>query len=356
MGSTFSNISIRKNSVLNLAAVSECVSAMLLDRGFRPSAEESADISFAVFSLPSSQWFTVCENGMLFDDLNEQLDIANLLSTKLNSDTLRISCFDSDYIYLNLLNPQKKLDAWASVGSSAGLGIRRRTGLSAWRATVSDIPKFEQALKKQYIFAEEVLGEVSAELELPFAQSYSVFEDLSETIPECEIKYLHFSMPVSHASTELPVLQHHTYSLGSCTAGHPTIVTCINKGGAGKGIEIFILGESIEHYDVTFTEVTLAYWNRSGQQDHTPVVLEKRRMPDGSIGYYGEVQNFRIPEKVSSALPQAVRVKKESDLHFFFRCVPQYTGSFPVKIKIIVRPIQNPDGGVEWQCWEPLHI
>jgi len=321
-----------------------------MDRGFIRSTEESADISFSVFSLPSSQWFTVCENGMLFDDFNEQLDIACLLSTKLNSDTLRISCFDSDYIFLNLLNPEKKLDAWASVGNSAGLGIRRRTGLSAWKATVSDMPKFKQALKKRYLFAEEVLGEIATELVLPCEQSFSVFHYLSETLPECEIKYLHFSMPISRSSTERPTLEHYTYGLRPCTAGHPTVVSCINKGGAGKGIEIFILGKSIEQYDITFTEVTLAYWNRSRQQDHTPVVLEKRQMPDGSIGYYGEVKNFRIPEKVSSTLPPAVRVKKESDLHFWFRCVPQYTDTVSIKLKIIVRPVQNPDGGVEWRC------
>lgn len=350
MGSTFSNISIRRNSPLNLATVSECLSAVLLDRGFRHSSEESADISFAVFTLPSSRWITVCENAMLFDDSREQFDIANLLSSKLVSDTLRISCFDSDYIYLNLLNPHTKLDAWASVGSSAGLGIHRRTGLTAWKACITDIPKFKQALTKQYEFAEEVLGEISTVLELPYEQSLSVFDYLSETLPECEIKYLHFSMPVSRSNTELPTLEHYTYGLRPCTAGLPTVVSCINRGGAGKGIEIFILGKSIEHYDITFTEVTLAYWNRSRQQDHTPVVLEKRRMSDGSIGYYGEVRNFRIPEKVSSALPQAVRVRKESDLQFWFRCVPQYTDTVSIKLKIIVRPIQNPDGGVEWRC------
>lgn len=350
MGSTFSNISIRKDPCLTAEMVTESLSAILLDRGFIRSAKDSADISFAVFSLPSSQWFTVCENGMLFDDFNEQLDIANLLSAKLNSDVLRISCFDSDYIYLNLLNPQKKLDAWASVGRSTGLGIRRRTGVSAWKALVSDVSKFKQALKKQYVFAEEVLEEVSAELELPQTQSFSEFDYLTDTLPSCDITYLYFSMPASHSSTEPPTLEHYTYGLMPCTSGRPTVVSCINKGGAGKGIEIFILGKSIEHYDITFTEVTLAYWNRARQQDHTPVVLEKKRMSDGSIGYYGKVRNFRIPEKVSSALPPAVRVKKESDLHFWFRCVPQYTDTVSIKLKIIVRPIQNPDGGVEWRC------
>ncbi len=177
-----------------------------------------------------------------------------------------------------------------------------------------------------------------------------MFDYLSEPLPERGIKYLHFCMPVSHANTELPTLEHYTYSLMPCTSGRPTVVSCINRGGAGKGIEIFILGKSIEHYDITFTEVTLAYWNRSRQQDHTPVVLEKRQMPDGSISYYGEVRNFRIPEKVSSALPQAVRVKKESDLHFWFRCVPQYADTVSIKLRIIVRPIQNPDGGIEWRC------
>ena len=350
MGSTFSNISIRKTSFLTTEMVAETLSTILTEKGFTCSSEESADISFAVFSLPSSQWFTVCENGMLFDDFTEQYDIANILSANLKSDTLRISCFDSDYIFLNLLNPQTKMDAWASVGCSAGLGIRRRSGLSAWKDYISDISTFRQALKKRYVFAEALLGEISTELKLPYEQSFSVFDCLSETLPEYEIQYLHFSMPISRSCSELPTLDHYTYGLRPCIAGQPTVVSCINKGGTGKGIEIFISGKSIERYDITFTEVTLAYWNRAKQQDHTPVILEKREMPDGSIGYYGAVKNFRIPEKVSTSLPQAVRVKKESDLHFWFRCVPQYTDSFSVKIKIVVRPIQNPDGAIVWQC------
>jgi len=350
MGSTFSNISIRKKPNITTEMVTESLCTILMDRGFIRSTEESADICFAVFSLPSSQWFTVCENGMLFDNFNEQLDIANLLSIKLNSDTLRISCFDSDYIYLNLLNPQKRLDAWASVGSSAGLGIRRRTGLSAWKACISDISAFKQALKQQYVLAEELLETISTELNLPYQQSFSVYDYLIETLPNVETTYLYFSMSADRAKTELPMLEHYTYGLMPCISGRSTIVSCINKGGAGKGIEIFILGKSIEHYDITFTESTLAYWKRSRQQDHTPVVLEKRQMPDGSIGYYGEVRNFRIPEKVSSSLPQTVRVKKESDLHFWFRCVPQYADAVSIKLRIIVRPIQNPDGGIEWRC------
>ena len=350
MGSTFSNISIRRKPLLTVETVAESLSTILMDRGFIRASEKSADISFAVFSLPSSQWFTVCENGMLFDDFNDQLDIANQLSTKLNSDTLRISCFDSDYLFLNLLNPQKKLDAWASVGSRAGLDIRRRTGLSAWKAHISDISAFKQALKRQYVFAEELLEEISAELNLPYQQSFSVFDYLTETLPIGAITYLYFSMPAIQASTEPPMLSHYTYELTPCTSGHPTVVSCINKGGAGKGVEIFIMGKCIEHYDITFTEVTLAYWNRAKQQNHIPVILEKREMPDCSIGYYGVVKNFLIPEKVSTSLPQAVQSKKESDPSFWFRCVPQYNHSSSVKIKIVVRPIQNPDGAVEWQC------
>ena len=350
MGSTFSNISIRKNSTLTQATVAECLSAVLLDRGFCPSSEEAADISFAVFSLPSSDWFTVCESAMLFDDCNEQLDVANLLSAKLNSNTLRISCFDSDYIYLNLLNPQIKLDAWASVGSGAGLGIRRKTGLSAWKSHVSDLPAFSDALKKRYICAEELLKEVSTELNLPYEQSFSIYDYLSETLPNCEITYLHYCMPISRANKELPVLDHYMYGVVPCTAGRPLMVSCINKGGAGKGIEIFICGKSIEQYDVTFSEVTMAYRNRSKVPAYTPVALVKKQMPDGSIGYYGAAKNFRIPEKVSAELPQAVRFQKESDLHFWFRCIPQCNDASPLEIRVIIRPIQNPDGGIEWQC------
>ena len=48
MGSTFSNISIRKTSFLTKEMVTESLSSILMDRGFIRSTEESADISFAV--------------------------------------------------------------------------------------------------------------------------------------------------------------------------------------------------------------------------------------------------------------------------------------------------------------------
>ena len=258
--------------------------------------------------------------------------------------------------------PRRDVPLWESIGNglcrfnldSVHNKLRPETIHGLFVLTAKQHKGSLEQLKKQLALWETACThpaeEVSAELELPHVQSFSVFDYLSETLPECEIKYLHFCIPVSRSSTELPTLKHYTYGLRPCSAGLPTVVSCINKGGAGKGIEIFILGKSIEHYDITFTEVTLAHRNRSRQQDHTPVVLEKKRMSDGSIGYYGEVRNFRIPEKVSSALPSAVRVKKESDLHFWFRCIPQYTDTVSIKLKIIVRPIQNPDGGIEWQC------
>ena len=104
---------------------------------------------------------------------------------------------------------------------------------------------------------------------------------------------------------------------------------------------------------MTFTETTLVRLRRFKDytgQDHTPVVLEEIKMPVGKIGYYGAVKDFRIPEKVSEALPPAVRMRKEMDLGFGFRCVPQYESELSLKLKIIVRPMQNPEGGIEWSC------
>ena len=78
-----------------------------------------------------------------------------MISEKLDADVLGISCFDSDYLYLNLINKNENINVWASTGSAAGTGIRRRMGINAWKSKVKEFSRFKESLKTEYVFAEE---------------------------------------------------------------------------------------------------------------------------------------------------------------------------------------------------------
>ncbi len=348
MGSSFSNISIRKREGMTQEAVAKALSGLMADRGFAPADEESADVSFALFTLPDSQWYTVCENAMLFEDIEDQQKSAGRLSLALDSDALAIFCFDSDYLYLNLINPAKKLDAWASVGSAAGLGIKRRTGLAAWKSALSEPEKFKEAIKKHYDFAEEALEEAAPLLGLPCEQGFCEYELLTELLPDVCVEYLHFAMPAGEKCPLPPVLYCIGRSLTPNESGHPQRLSVVNRGGAGKGIEVLFFGGDLAEKNIVFTDVTLIK-HKKGDNVHTPVELEKVTLENGESAFRGVVPNYRIPERVSDALPPTTRIRKEYDLEIALRYIPRYEGGGAISFDVVMRPLQNPEGGLLWR-------
>lgn len=180
MGSWFSNFHIRKREGIGHEAVREYLNAHMERLHYLPASPEEADGAVAIIADEKYPWISVYSDLLNFEDPAVFVETASPLSEALKTDVLGIACFDSDYLYLNLINKAEKVDAWLGVGSAAGLGIKRRTGLAAWKKKVTDHARFTQAAKEKYVFAEEFLAEAESCLNLPPERSSASFEYLED--------------------------------------------------------------------------------------------------------------------------------------------------------------------------------
>ena len=121
-------------------------------------AENAAEADAAVAILGTdSEWISVYSDFFEFGEPKQFQDIARPISERLHTDVLGIACFDSDFMFMNLINPEQKLDAFARIGG--GYGVKRRSNFNAWKNKVTGLDAFKRcAAENEYAFAEEFPG------------------------------------------------------------------------------------------------------------------------------------------------------------------------------------------------------
>ena len=150
MGSWFSNLHIRKNEKIEENSVVEYICDLMTKQKYAPvETEAEADGIFAILSANESQWYSVYADLFSFEDPKRFAEYATPMSEKLETDVLGISCFDSDYLFLNIINGRQKVDAWAGIGRGTDFGIRKQTDLTAWKSKVNDFDSFKKSIKKK---------------------------------------------------------------------------------------------------------------------------------------------------------------------------------------------------------------
>lgn len=155
MGSWFSNMNIRKSQAVTVDAVSQALVRMMGERGYEAAASaEDADGLLALLVGEDSEWITVCSDLLPLEEPEQFAPLGNALSAALHTDVLGIACFDSDFLWLNLLNADEKLDGWVGIGSGRELGFSRRSKLTPWKKKVRDYARFAQCARESYIVAD----------------------------------------------------------------------------------------------------------------------------------------------------------------------------------------------------------
>ena len=155
MGSWFSNMNIRKSQAVTVDAVAQVLVRMMGERGYEAAASaEDADGLLALLVGEDSEWITVCSDLLPLEEPEQFAPLGNALSAALHTDVLGIACFDSDFLWLNLLNADEKLDGWVGIGSGRELGFSRRNKLTPWKKKVRDYARFAQCARESYIVAD----------------------------------------------------------------------------------------------------------------------------------------------------------------------------------------------------------
>lgn len=351
MGSWFSNLHIRKNSTITEIAVAEYIREIMTAKQYLPVAsEDEADGAFAIMTNNKSQWYSVYSDLFSFDEPKLFTDYATPMSKELKTDILGISCFDSDFLYLNLIDAENKIDAWASTGSATGLGIRKRTNLTAWKNKVSDFGGFKESIRKKFVFAEEVLAAVEHCIQLPQEYGVASYEYLSDLGLNEEAVVLYFKLPEAMKTQDAPKLVLRTASLMPCFLDKPSTVSGINVGGASKGLSVYFVGPYVEDEEITFSDVCFVKW-KNNQTESIPFELKKIQMSDGQWAYYYNNPGYKIMPKVDEQLPMMKRMRVENEHSIIVRFVPHGNPRKILDITVVLVPDKNLQGQTGWNVW-----
>ena len=351
MGSWFSNIHIRKNHTATEQKVADCIREWMEAKQYTPCASEiDADGAVAIVTSEDCQWISAYSDLLSLENPGKYTEIATPLSSELHTDVLGISCFDSDYLYLNLVNTVDKTDAWIGIGSAAGLGIKRRSGISAWKKKVSDFQTFSEIAKKKYVFAEEFLTEAESCLAFPVNQSSASYEYLKDFELDKKARYFYFKLPDEMKAKEPVKLVPIMYSLTPCFLDKPSIVVGINVGGESRGLSVYFLGPYVEKDEITFSDVCFVKW-KGNYTEPIPFALKKVQLSDGQWAYYYHDPGFRIPAKVDDRLPMSKRMRVENERRIVVRFVPHGNPRKILDITVVLVPDKNPEGQTGWNAW-----
>lgn len=351
MGSWFSNIHIRKNETATEETIEKCIGKMMASKHYLPCTSEiDADGAIAVVVSEDCCWISIYSDLLSLEVPSKCAEIMAPLSSELHTDVLGISCFDSDYLYLNLINTSDKTDAWIGIGSASGLGIKRRSGLSAWKKKVSDFHVFSGSVKKKYVFAEEFLAAVERCLELPTIQSSASYEYLKDLELDKKARYFYFKLPEDMKPKEPVKLVPHFRSCMPCVLDKPSVVDGINVGGESRGLSVYFIGPYVEHDEITFSNVCFVKW-KNGRTESIPFDLTKVQLPDGQWAYYYHDPGFRIPAKVDDRLPMSKRMRVENERSIIVRFVPHGNPGKLLDITVALVPDKNPEGQTSWNVW-----
>lgn len=348
MGSWFSNIHIRKNDNITEEIISECITTIMIGQQYQPiTSEKEADAVVAILSYEDSQWISICSDSFAHDDPESCVRVAAPLSSELHTDVMGISCFDSDYLYLNLINTDDQIDAWIGIGKGKDVGIYRRNNLAAWKKKVADFKDFSAKSKQPFVITEEFLSEAAVNLGLPVIQSTSSLEYSQEMHTDVKKVCIYFRQEENTQNPNVVQLAHYNYGL-PCLVELESHVTAINIGAESRGLSVYFIGPYVMNEEITFSNVRFGL-----QEKAVPIELTRVQMSDGQWAYRYHDPEFTIPPKVPNRMSKEKRYMLERQRWFTVWFTPHGNSRKTLDITVVFIPDENPDGKTSWNVWKP---
>ncbi len=349
MGSWFSNFHVRKTEQVTLETVMDCIVKQMAQGGYHiTEQEDEADSIATVVSNEGSQWISFCADAWPHDDPESCARIAGPISEQLHTDVMGIACFDSDYLYLNLINSQQQLDGWIAIGPGKDFGITRRNNLASWKKKVADYPDFSEKAKHKYVLTDVFLEDAAANLGLDYWQS-SLCADSLEMLPkDTGLKRIFFQRDEGAANTGIVKMAYFDYHI-PCLVGEEASVAVISVGAQSKGLSVYIHGPFVENEELTFSNVKIHH-----QHLPMPITLVKEKLDSGEWVYAYHDPEFYIPPAVPQKLKKEKRYMLQSDRTIYIRFTPNGNPRKTLDITVSVVPHANPDGRTSWNAWRTL--
>ena len=311
MGYSFTNLQIRCADRFDPDEIARLVAG----EGWEPVDDANqADVSTAVYTLKESPWVTV-RSDAFEEDPEALLEAAKRLSQSINADALAICCFDSDYMFLNLLNPGKKLDLWAYGGSAAALGITspHRSNFRGWKDHVTSVTDFREVMQKSRVFQEECLYDLENVLTLPPAQSLGGIGEIPKDI---EVRRYHYRASAPRAQGEPPSLAFHCPMAYCALDGQECLFSVCNYGGASEGLTVIIEGVA------AVENARIQALDRRGNWVLTPADFHVLEMQDGARALRALLFDLPLPA-IDRNLPPRKLQKVEFERCVTLRFIPR---------------------------------
>lgn len=350
MGSWFSNLQIRKTEGITKKIACNCIKDTLEAKEYElVECEQDADIVVAVMDSPNSQWISICSQAFAHDDPESCKEAAAALSAQLHTDVLGIACFDSDYLYLNLINTQDSVDAWIGVGAGKEVGISRRSNLTAWKKKVADFAAFSAAAKCSYICADEFLTVVERCLDLPAEQGSISLDYLKDSVLQKNAVFLYFRQKeiLRPAGPSLQII-YMRYAF-PCFDNKENSVYFLNYGDEFHGLSIYFLGPYVAQEEIIFSDVRLS----GAQQPTISIELKKTQLSDGQWAYCCHIPDILIPPGVPRRMKPEKRRKLEDERVRRLAFVPHGNPRKMLDITVLIVPDGNSDYQAKWNICHP---
>ncbi len=353
MGYTFANIQLRSNGKFDKALTDSIALCMANSQGWKLTDDSNkADVMTVIAASEESPWIAVASEA--FDgEPDAVIHAAEGLSESLQTDALAIACFDSDYLFLNLLNPSEGINLWASTGSAAAVGLKgmRRGNYRAWNKRVKNVDAFQAVMKKQYVCAEDCLNELEDILDLPALQSVGGVERVDRTGA-----YVYFFAADEDIGTDEPPILDLDYSSSGYApkSDSENELSFVNRGGASRGIAVAFMGEEVERGDVAVYTATIQVQDNQDQLVNYPIEIEETMASDGRKMLYGELPQFLIPRAVNKNLPMVKRFEMERKRRIKLRYIPEsmhpyHEGKQMTGLTVHMIPLKNWSGQCGWR-------
>ena len=307
MGYSFTNIQIR-----NTGEEIDCdrlVSVMTKGKRLRRvDKAEKADFIIAIIPGRDGGWLTVASD--LFEEDDEQtIALAKKFSILLQRETLVIGCFDSDYLFLNLLDDRSGTDAWAACGHCPGGRAPRRSSYTAWKDYVDDMQAFKKAMRLNSAFAEDCLEKLEPILSLPVSQG-RICAELAVEDESAQCYY--FVLEEDESKQEPP-----RFSTGRTRPifyyfDQDNVVGFLNEGGPSRGVWVLFCGPVIDQRLVEIGSVSIQMRAPDGSWTFAPVEIKELPTKDSRRWLGGPAPEIPIPK----AVPKGLSWKKTMDMEF----------------------------------------
>ena len=343
MGSYFSNLHVKKGGA-TLDSVKKVICGDFLRVGYTVADASCGDFCVELYAPENSPWISVYSESFTHDYI---VKLNKTISASLDTDVLSIACFDSDYMFLNLVNVNKRANLWLNVGELYEMKLPGRSNLLKWKKHISDFDSFKNAAEQDYVCAEDFLAEVEKHLDLPYGQSAEWIRENAGS----DIEKLYFSAPKDE-NMDKTKLKIKSFSLTPCIPGLRTGCFVENNGAASKGIRVLFIGDYVEGEDITLEDTAFVCHDADGELVETPISFKKVQLESGGWAYLWEDKDFPIPEVVSSALPPRARQEAEYRRSFGIRFKPVGNKRKFLDICIVFDPLENAyDGHCWWRVW-----